>query len=400
MAYQPSQKILDKYADVLVKFALNSGKGVKKDEVVFLQVPESAKPLLASLQRSILKSGANPIIQYLPDSMSREFYELASPDQLKFFPATFMKGRIKQADHFLMILAETDYHELEGIDPRLIMERNMVFKPYMDWRNEKENKGKLTWTIGLFPTSAMASEAKLTLRQAWQQVIKACFLNYQDPVSKWQRVQGKSEKIRQKLNKLQIVQVNIKSEKTDLNITIGQNRQWLGGGGRNIPSFEIFTSPDWRGTNGYIYFDQPLYRQGNLIKNIRLTFKDGLVVKSEAGYGEKYLQELIKTPNSDKIGEFSLTDKRFSKINKFMAETLYDENFGGPFGNTHIALGASYKDTFTGKLDKLSPKDWEDLGFNDSVVHTDIISTQNRIVKATLKSGKEIILYQDGQFQI
>jgi aminopeptidase len=398
--YCPSQKILDKYADVLVKFALNSGKGVKAGEAVFLQVPESAKPLLISLQRSVLKSGAHPLIQYLPDEMSKEFYELASPDQLKFFPATFMKGRVKQADHFIMVLAETNYHELEGIDPRLIMERNMVFKPYKDWRDAKENKGKLTWTIGLFPTPAMAAEAKLTLHQAWQQVIKACFLNYQNPVKKWQRVSQKTNQIRKKLNKLEITKVNIKSIDTDLNITIGQNRQWLGGGGRNIPSFEIFTSPDWRGTNGYIYFDQPLYRQGNLIKNIKLTFKDGLVIKSEAGYGHKYLQELIKTPNSDKVGEFSLTDKRFSKINKFMAETLYDENFGGPFGNTHIALGASYKDTFNGKVNKLSPKDWEDLGYNDSVVHTDIIATLDRVVTATLKSGKKIILYQDGQFQI
>jgi len=398
--YSPSPKILDKYADVLVKFALNSGKGVKSGEVVFLQVPESAKPLLVSLQRSVLKSGAHPIIQYLPDEMSREFYELASPDQLKFFPATFMKGRVKQADHFLMVLAETNYHELEGIDPRLIMERNMVFKPYKDWRDSKENKGKLTWTIGLFPTPAMAAEAKLTLRQAWQQVIKACFLNYSDPVKKWQSVQNKSNRIRQKLNKLEIVEVNIKAKDTDLNITIGQNRQWLGGGGRNIPSFEIFTSPDWRGTNGYIYFDQPLYRQGNLIKNIKLTFKNGLVIKSEAGYGEKYLQELIKTPNSDKIGEFSLTDKRFSKINKFMAETLYDENFGGPFGNTHIALGSAYKDTFNGKLNKLSPKDWENLGFNDSSVHTDIIATSDRVITATLNSGKKIILYQNGEFKI
>jgi aminopeptidase len=398
--YQPSQKILDKYADVLVKFALNSGKGVKPSEVVFLQVPESAKPLLVSLQRSVLKSGANPIIQYLPDEMSREFYQLASPDQLKFFPATFLKGRVKQADHFLMVLAETNYHELEGIDPHLIMERNMIFKPYKDWRDQKENKGKLTWTIGLFPTPAMAAEAKLTLSQAWQQVIKACFLNYSDPVKKWQRVQNKSETIRQKLNKLEIVKVNVKAKDTDLTITIGQNRQWLGGGGRNIPSFEIFTSPNWRGTNGYIYFDQPLYRQGNLIKNIKLTFKDGLVVKSEAGYGQNYLQELIKTPNSDKIGEFSLTDKRFSKINKFMAETLYDENFGGPFGNTHIALGASYKDTFNGKLNKLTTKDWDNLGYNDSAVHTDIIATSNRTVTATLKSGKTIVLYRNGQFQI
>jgi aminopeptidase len=299
-----------------------------------------------------------------------------------------------------MILAETDYHELEGIDPRLIMERNMVFKPYKDWRDNKENKGKLSWTIGLFPTSAMAQEANMTLKQAWSQVIKACFLNYSDPVEKWRRVSKKSDQIRKKLNKLEIIKVNIKSKDTDLNITIGEHRQWLGGRGCNIPSFEIFTSPDWRGSNGYIFFDQPLYRSGNLIKNIKLTFKDGIVIEAKAGYGEKFLKELIKIENSDKIGEFSLTDKRFSKIDKFMAETLYDENFGGEFGNTHIALGSAYKEANNNTKNKLSPKDWQDLGFNDSAIHTDIISTQNRIITATLKSGKEIILYKDGQFQI
>jgi len=398
--YCPSTKILDKYADVLVRFALNSGRGVKKGEVVFLQVPESAKPLLISLQRSVLKSGAHAIIQYLPDEMSREFFELANDDQLKFFPATFLKGRVKQANHFLMILAETNYHELEGIDPKKIMDRNMVFKPYQDWRNKKENRGKLTWTIGMYPTIAMAKEANMTLREAWNQVIKACFLNYQNPVKKWQRIEKKSNQIRRKLNQLEIVSVNIKSKNTDLNIVIGEKRQWLGGGGRNIPSFEIFTSPDWRGTNGYIYCDQPLYRHGNIVKDIKLTFKDGLVVESSAALGEKVLKELIKVENSDKIGEFSLTDKRFSKINKFMAETLYDENFGGPFGNTHIALGASYKDTYLGKLNKLSEQDFTNLGYNDSAVHTDIISTENRVVTAILKSGKKIILYQDGQFQV
>ena len=398
--YNPSQNILDKYADVLINFALNSGRGVKKNEVVFLQVPESAKPLLISLQKAVLKAEAHSIIQYLPTEMERNFFELATPNQLTFFPAAFLKGRVKQADHFLMILAETNFHELEGVDPQKIMERSRVFKPYKDWRDAKENKGKLTWTIGLFATPAMAKEANLTLKEAWQQIIKACFLNYSDPVKKWQRVQNKSNQIRNKLNKLEIVSVNIKTKDTDLNITIGDNRQWLGGGGRNIPSFEIFTSPDWRGTNGYIFFDQPLYRQGNLIKNIKLTFKDGLVVNAEAGYGLDFLKQLIKVENSNKIGEFSLTDKRFSKINKFMAETLYDENFGGEFGNTHIALGSAYKDTYSKNINKLTPKDWDNLGFNDSAVHTDIIATSDRIVTATLKNGKKIILYQSGKFQI
>jgi len=398
--YQPSSEILNKYADVLVNFALNNGRGVKKGEVVFLQVPESAKPLLISLQKSVLKAGAHAIIHYLPDEMSREFFELADEDQLKFFPATFLKGRVKQADHFLMILAETNYHELEGIDPQKIMERNQIFKPYKDWRDAKENKGKLTWTLGLYATPAMAKEANLTLREAWQQIIKACYLNNSNPIEKWRQIQNQSNKLRQKLNKLEIVKVNIKAKDTDLNIGIGENRQWLGGDGNNIPSFEIFTSPDWRQTNGYIFFDQPLYRQGNLIKNIKLTFKDGIVVDAQAGYGEKFLKQLIKVENSDKIGEFSLTDKRFSKINKFMAETLYDENFGGEFGNTHIALGSSFKDACTQKINKLTPKDWQDLGFNDSAVHTDIIATIDRTVTATLKNGKEIILYKSGRFQI
>jgi len=398
--YQPSSEILNKYADILVNFALNNGRGVKKGEVVFLQVPESAKPLLKSLQKSVLKAGAHAIIQYLPDEMSREFFELADDDQLKFFPATFLKGRVKQADHFLMVLAETNYHELEGIDPLKIMERNQVFKPYKDWRDAKETKGKLTWTIGLYATPAMAKEANLTLRECWQQIIKACYLNNPNPVEKWCQIQNQSNSLRQKLNRLEIIKINIKAKDTDLNISIGENRQWLGGDGNNIPSFEIFTSPDWRQTNGYIFFDQPLYRQGNLIKNIKLTFKDGLVVDAQAGYGEKFLKQLIKVENSDKIGEFSLTDKRFSKINKFMAETLYDENFGGQFGNTHIALGSSFKDAYSQKISKLTPKDWQDLGFNDSAVHTDIIATSDRTVTATLKSGKEIILYKSGKFQI
>lgn len=398
--YQPSTKILDKYADVLIKFALNGGKGVKPGQVVFLRVFEAAKPLLNSLQKSVLKIGAHPIIQYLPNEMARQFFELANQDQLNFFPAAFLKGRIRQSDHSLTILAETDYHEFEGIDPKKIMDRNVVFKPYKDWFNKKENKGKLSWSVAFYPTPAMAKEANMTLCQAWKQVIKACFLNYADPVKKWQQVKKKTDQIRKKLNKLDIIKINVKSKNTDLNITVGDQRQWLGGNGCNIPSFEVFISPDWRGTNGYIFFDQPLYRQGIIIKNIKLTFKQGRVVKSTAEHGQKLLRELINVKNSDKIGEFSLTDKRFSKIDKFMAETLYDENFGGQFGNTHIAIGTAYKESYSGDLKKLTDNQALELGFNDSAVHTDLISTEDRTITATLKDASKMVLYKSGQFKI
>jgi aminopeptidase len=184
----------------------------------------------------------------------------------------------------------------------------------------------------------------------------------------------------------------------DMWYSLGEKRAWHAGSGRNIPSFEIFTSPDWRGTNGWIKINQPLYRYSNKITGIELEFKNGRVVKSRAKTNEKFLKEMIATPGADKIGEYSLTDKRHSRITKFMAETLFDENIGGPYGNSHIALGMSYRDTYAGDVSKLTDKEAARLGFNDSSVHTDIISTTDRTVTAHLKDGSTKVIYKSGQF--
>ena len=114
----------------------------------------------------------------------------------------------------------------------------------------------------------------------------------------------------------------------------------------------------------------------------------------------KYTSMMIATENADKVGEFSLTDRRFSRITKFMAQTLFDENVGGPFGNTHIAVGASYHDCYDGNPDGVSKAEWARLGFNDSSVHTDIVSTTDRTVTATMRDGSELVIYAGGEFQI
>jgi aminopeptidase len=400
MAYHPSQEILDKYAHVLVNFALNGGQGIKRGELVFLQVPECAKPILVSLQKAVLKAGAHFITQYLPDDMSRMFYEHASDQQLEFFPDKYLRGRVDQMDHVLTILAETNKHELEGIDPKKIMARSRAFKPYQEWRNEKENQGKLTWTLALYGTEAMAREAQLTIEEYWQQIISACYLDEHDPIQKWTHVFQEVERVRAKLNNLEIEKVRVIAPDTDLTVGLGANRQWLGGSGRNIPSFEVFISPDARLTEGHIRFNQPLYRYGNLIKNVYLEFKQGHVVKATADHGQHVLQEMIATKGADRIGEFSLTDSRLSRITKFMAETLFDENIGGQFGNTHIALGNAYQDSYPSDPSTLTKEDWAAMGYNESVVHTDIISTENRTVTATLKDGTQMVIYKDGKFTI
>ena len=82
-----------------------------------------------------------------------------------------------------------------------------------------------------------------------------------------------------------------------------------------------------------------------------------------------------------------------------MATTLFDENMGGAFGNTHIALGNAYKDTFTGDPATVTDEQWEQMGYNSCPrVHTDIISTSDRTVTAKLRNGTEKVIYTNGQF--
>ncbi len=403
--YTPNEKILKKFSDVLIKFALNSGKGISPNEIVYVIMNETAKPMLLPIQKSILESGGHMLLCYLPAELerdrdeTRQFYEIANEDQLKFFPERYLQSRIDTIDHVVLILTTNDHNYYSGIDQNKITERNRIWKRYMEMRNKKEYEGKLTWVLTDYPSEAMAKAANMSLEEYWEQIIKACYLDEEDPIAKQKATMNKTNEILNWINNLNIKSLHITGEDVDLHIEMGQHRQFVGGTGRNIPSFEIFTSPDARGTEGWIYFNQPLYRNGQIIKGIKLTFKNGNVVDYSAKENQEALKAMIETDEgSRRVGEFSLTDKRFSKIDKIMANTLFDENFGGQFGNTHIALGQSYRDAIVNQ-EKFSNEELAEIGFNDSAIHTDIISTSNRKVEATLENGDKTVIYADGEFK-
>lgn len=397
--FVPSDLILQRYADVLVNFALNSGKGVKKGEVVECAVPDVAKPFALALQNTILKAGAHGMIRLIPTGFDKDFFNLANENQLKFFPVEYYKAKAALVDHQIGIIADVDPRELQDVPPAKMMATRNARKAYREWLTDKEVQGKFTWTLALWGVPAKAKEVGLSEEKYWDQIINACFLDKEDPIAEWKRVTKLQKDILKKLNALEIECVHLQGEDADLKIQLGADRIWMGGSGRNIPSFECFTSPNWRGTTGWVKFNQPLYRYGNVLKNIRLEFQNGLVSKAHAEVGNSLLQEMFKTENANKLGEYSLTDHRMSRITHVMAETLFDENIGGPQGNTHMAVGMAYKDCYRGDdATKLTKKDWEAKGFNDSAEHTDIISTTRRTVTATLTNGVEKVIYKDGEF--
>lgn len=398
--YTPSDKILENYAKILVHFALGKKEGIKPGEVVECLVPDVAKPMAKALQKEILSAGGHMLLRLLPTGMDKDFFMLASQEQLTFFPAKHLKSRADLINHSIGIIADVAPMELSDVDPAKIMLSRDAKKKYRDWLITKENKGKFTWTLALWGVQAKADLVGLSLQEYWDQIIHACFLDAADPIAEWRTVKKLQTKIKNNLNKLQIDYLTIKGQDVDLVVKLGAERLWNGGTDRNVPSFELFTSPDWRGTSGWIKFSEPLYRYGNILEGVELYFENGVVTKHAANKGKKVLEQMLKSVNADKLGEFSLTDKRLSRITHPMAETLYDENVGGPFGNTHVAIGMAYKDCYRGNPGRVKPEQWEAMGYNDSPEHTDIVSTTDRTVTAFLLDGTQKVIYADGKFTI
>ena len=95
-----------------------------------------------------------------------------------------------------------------------------------------------------------------------------------------------------------------------------------------------------------------------------------------------------------------MTDAGMSRISKFMANTLFDENIGNHFGNTHIAVGMSYKDAYDGDPKELNKALAKKLGFNDSGEHCDIVSTTDRVITAVVAGGSNKVIFAKGKFLV
>lgn len=392
---------LDKYAGVMVWAMENARRGgkFKKYDSVLVRADQAALPLAQAVYEKLLQKRYQPVVRFnAPESFSRALYTLADKQQLTHIPAG--EDAFQNALNGLIALrAPEDLTALKSVNPARIGQAAVARKGLKEILDRTEQAGQFSWTLCNFPTEELAAKAGLTLKQYAAQVAKACFLNEKDPVKKWKEVMGQIADIGRWLNGMDIHTLHVESAHMDFEVLLGEKRKFISGGGNNIPSFEIFTSPDWRGTKGVYFADLSSYRSGNYVKGVRLEFKNGRVVKSSAEQGQDFLRKMLAMDRgAAQVGEFSLTDRRFSKIDKFMADILFDENFGGKHGNCHVAVGSSYADTFAGDVSKLDKKTKEALGYNDSSLHWDLINTENKTVHATLKNGKKILIYEKGRF--
>jgi aminopeptidase len=393
---------LEKYAEVLLWGLNTARKGTfRKNDLILIQYEPAAVKLAEILYGRILDAGMNPVQRVgLTFGMEHRFYAKSNDRQLVFrVPGD--KEFLEHVNGRIFLRAPDSLTHLKDIDPVKIGKFLISRKPLREIMDRREERGLYGWTLCTLPTPELVHQAKTTGRTYTAQIIKACYLDHENPVRQWEMIYKAVGGIKKWLNSLNVKYFHVESKNVDLKITPGRQRKWVGISGHNIPSFEIFLSPDWRGTEGVYHANLPSFRSGNYVDGVRLTFEKGVAVKIKAAVGEDFtVKQLAMDPGAGRVGEFSLTDKRFSRIDRFMADTLFDENFGGAHGNCHIALGSSYTDTYTGNPAEITKALKKKLGFNDSALHWDLVNTEQKTVTAHLWSGEKCLVYDNGRFQI
>ena len=184
-----TKRQMDKYSDVLL-WGLKTArkKSFKKDEVILVQFDLPAIKLAEILQGKLLDMGMNPVLRLGETPiMEHNFYKKANNKQLVFL-APGQKEICKGLNGRIYLRAPESLTHLSNIDPNKIGKAAVARKPLLDIMRKREEVGIFGWTICMLPTEELAKQAKLSLRQYTNQVIRACYLDKANPVQAWKDI--------------------------------------------------------------------------------------------------------------------------------------------------------------------------------------------------------------------
>lgn len=405
------QTKLEKYAKLIVQAGLNVQKG---QEVVILTAIEASE-LTQYVTKEAYQAGAKEVIvQYHDAKVDRMRYEYGDPEIFTKVPSwipDFYNEYARNGAAFLSILSD-DPEAMKGMDPKKMTAwRKLVNEACQEYRDSL-NKGINAWCIvgassvkwanKVFPD--MSDEE--AVEALWNAIFKTVKVDQEDPLQAWQEHRRSFERRVKYLNELQLQSLTYTND-LQTNLTIGLNDEYIfvGGGSYltngvytfpNMPTEEIFTSPNYKEVNGIVHSAMPLNYNGSIIDEFYLEFKDGKVVNFDAKVGKDVLKEIIETDEgSHYLGEIALVpfDSPISNMNLLFYNTLYDEN-----AVCHLALGLGFgeciKDGLTMSKEELKAK-----GINDSLTHVDfMIGTKDLKITGLTKDRKTVDIFIDGNF--
>jgi aminopeptidase len=341
----------DPRVESLAKILVGYSTRVKEGEVVAIDGDNAAEPLLLAVYEEVLKAGGNPVLNVSLDGQAVSYFKYASDSHLDWV-SPVSEWMVENVDVRIAVGASTNTRELSGVPPERQMRRQAATGDLMARAMDRSAAGEFRWCYTLFPTSAYASEAEMSLADYEDFYYGACLAADGDPLTAWKRASEETKRLAEWIQGHE--EVRVIAPGTDIKLGIAGRTFIPCDGEHNMPDGEFFTGPVEDSVEGEVTFHLPAVIGGREVAGVRLRFDSGKVVDARAERGEEYLIELLDTdPGARRLGELGIGTNY--AIDKGTREVLLDEKIGG---TVHMAVGRSYP---------------ESGGENESAVHTDLV---------------------------
>jgi aminopeptidase len=395
------------YTAALAHLAVRLGANVQPGQIVAISSEPGKEGVARAIAEAAYAAGAKFVDLSVFDPYFKRARALhADRESLTFVPPwigerVLALGELRCAR--IALSGPSAPRALEGIDPELIALDQL---PRVPESMKLVNERTTNWSIVPCPNPAWAMlvhprlEPAAALARLWGEIAHVCRLDEPDPIAAWTARLAQLKDVAVKLSELHLDELHFEGPGTDLRIGLLASSQWLAADFEtvdgidsrpNLPTEEVFTTPDPERVSGMVAATKPLFTAGTTISGLTVRFEGGRAVSVDADEGAEVLRGMIDIDEgAARLGEVALVDRegRIGPLGTVFFDTLLDENAA-----SHIALGHGY-------LQGVGSED-EHPRVNRSRIHTDFMIGGNEVaVTGTLADGRQIPLLRDGSWQL
>ncbi len=402
---------MDSYATLLVR----KGVAIESGQELVLQTPVESADFARKVVRAAYDAGAGHVtVIWTDDAITRMDYENVSLDYFQHTPAwkRAQLDDLAEAGAAFLFLEGRDPSMMKDVDPAkpaaAARARNVECKAFRDGLDFGHN----AWCIAGAPVKSWARQVfpgmneDEALYRLWEAVLSAARANGEDPQGDWERHNANFERNKRLMNSFAFDRLRYTSSNgTDLVVGMNVGHIWEGGAGRtqggtvffpNIPTEEVFCTPDRNRVNGIVHSALPLVHAGRIVENFWFRFSDGVVTDFGAEKGIDVLEHILKTDdNARRLGEVALISKNtpIRESGILFYDTLFDEN-----ASCHLALGMGFPECIEGGFE-MTKDELIESGVNQSATHVDfMIGTDDLNVTGITPDGEEVQVFVNGHW--
>jgi aminopeptidase len=363
------------------RLALHVGVNLQPGQTLAVGAQVEHAPFARAIAREAYRSGARYVdVLYNDQQVRRAHIERAPEDRLGWSPPWLVQrfddlGR--EGGALISISGNPDPEVFGDLDGTRVGRARMR---ELGEASLRLTDGLCNWSIVAYPNPGWARTVfgEPDVERLWAAVATAVRLDEPDPVAAWREHIAALQARAAALNARRFDAVRYRGPGTDLTIGLHQDSEWQAALDEsngiehvaNMPTEEVFTSPDARRVDGTVRSTYPLQVQGNIVRGLEVRFEAGRAVEVRAAEGEELMRSLVAfDEGAARLGEVALVDgsSRVGRTGLVFYDTLFDEN-----ASSHIALGAAIVQAVPGAAE-LPAEERHARGINNSAIHTDFM---------------------------